>query len=81
MDDGACLKPEGDKVLRGVPATVRVENDQQEIAPVLGDLGNETSAGFGSKARFDPFDARDTTEESVSVVKHIGSISNDRHDD
>lgn len=79
VDDRVCLEPEVDEVLRCVPATVGIENDQQEIAPVLGNFGYEAPPGFGGKAGLDPFDARDTAKESVGVVQHIGAIPIDRH--
>jgi hypothetical protein len=80
VDDGVSSKAEVDQVFRCVPAPFGVENDQQEITSVLGDLGNEAPASLGSKAGFDAFDAGDSAKEPIRVVKYVGSIAIDRHD-
>jgi hypothetical protein len=58
----SCLQPVGNKIRCGVPAAFGVENDEEKIAPVLRNFGNEASPGFGGKSSFDAFDTRDSPQ-------------------
>lgn len=70
-----------DEALSGVPAAVGIEDDEEEIAAVLRDLGDQTPAGLGSKARLHAFDAGNVTEEPIRRVQHIGTVPGNRRDD
>lgn len=70
-----------DETFGGVPATVGIEDDEQEIAAVLGNLGDETPAGLGREAGLHPFNAGNVTQEPIGRVQYIGTLAGDRRDD
>ena len=74
-------EPVIDQARGGIPATLGVENDEQQVIPVLGHLGDQASAGLGCETGLDAFDTGNAPQQAIGIAKDVGTAFIDRHDD